>query len=291
MANTAPFDLVAALTTPAPARDYVIPGLIAGSCGAIISPGGVGKSMLALQLAASLSGSLDSGLRGSFGLPDLHKTLYLSAEDPPEELHNRVADIAAGTASERNIAAWAANCEIVTTAGGVKIDTIADADWLAQAAVGKRLVIIDTLRRVHSRDENNNGEMSQVLEVFERIARDTKTAFLILHHTPKPNIGAAVSARGASAISDNLRYVGTLRAVTDKEAAGFGVSDAERWRHVVYEIIKCNYGMPPETCWYCKGRGGRLELVGTVEAVLRSAATPQARTAVAAQGGDDDEKW
>ena len=274
MATTAPFNLAAALTTPAPARDYVIPGLIAGSCGAIVSPGGVGKSMLGLQIVANLSGSLDSGLRGSFGAPDLHKTLYLSAEDPPEELHNRVADIAAGTATDRHIAAWAANCEIITTAGGVKIDTIVDADWLAQAVVGKRLVIIDTLRRVHGRDENNNGEMAQVLEVFERIARDTKTSFLILHHVPKPSLGAAVSARGASAISDNLRYVGTLRAVTDKEAAGFGVADSERWRHVVHEVIKCNYGMPPEPHWYAKGRGGRLELTGTVEAVLRQPEHP-----------------
>lgn len=43
---------------------------------------------------------------------------------------------------------WTANCEMHTTAGGVKIDTIMDAEWLAQVASGKRLVIIDTLRRV-----------------------------------------------------------------------------------------------------------------------------------------------
>lgn len=272
MANTTPFDLAAALASPAPARDFVIPGLIAGSCGAIVSPGGTGKSMLALQLAASLSGSIDSGLKYSFGTPDLQSVLYVSAEDPGEEIHSRVQDIAAGTASERQLAAWAAHCEIATTAGGVKIDTIVDADWLAQAAAGKRLVIIDTLRRVHSQDENNNGEMAGVLEVFERIARDTKTAFLILHHVPKPSLGATITARGASAISDNLRYVGALRGITDKEAAGFGVANSERWRHVVYEVIKCNYGMPPEPHWYCKGRGGRLELTGTVEAVLRGAA-------------------
>lgn len=35
--------------------DYVLPGMVAGSVGAIVSPGGAGKSMAALQIGATLA--------------------------------------------------------------------------------------------------------------------------------------------------------------------------------------------------------------------------------------------
>jgi len=46
-----PLDLQAAFTEPPKPIDFVLPGLAVGCVGALVSPGGAGKSMLALQLA------------------------------------------------------------------------------------------------------------------------------------------------------------------------------------------------------------------------------------------------
>ena len=49
-------NLISAFTELPPPIDYVLPNMVAGTVGAIVSPGGVGKSMLALQLAAQIAG-------------------------------------------------------------------------------------------------------------------------------------------------------------------------------------------------------------------------------------------
>ena len=52
-------NLISAFTELPPPIDYVLPNMVAGTVGAIVSPGGVGKSMLALQLAAQIAGGPD----------------------------------------------------------------------------------------------------------------------------------------------------------------------------------------------------------------------------------------
>jgi hypothetical protein len=71
---------------PAP-LDFVLPGMLAGTVGALVSPGGLGKSMFALQVAAQISGGPDL-----MGLGSLRngRVLYLPAEDPVDSLKHRV---------------------------------------------------------------------------------------------------------------------------------------------------------------------------------------------------------
>ena len=49
-----PLDIRQALTTPPPPPDHVLPGLLAGTVGMLAGPGGIGKTMLELQLASAL---------------------------------------------------------------------------------------------------------------------------------------------------------------------------------------------------------------------------------------------
>ncbi|MBP4078002.1 AAA family ATPase, partial [Aeromonas sp. MrichA-1] len=51
MATHKPIDILASFTELPPPIDYVLPNMVAGTVGALVSPGGAGKSMLALQLA------------------------------------------------------------------------------------------------------------------------------------------------------------------------------------------------------------------------------------------------
>ncbi|WP_432759877.1 AAA family ATPase, partial [Escherichia coli] len=50
---------MASFTELPPPLDYVLPNMVAGTVGALVSPGGAGKSMLALQLAAQIAGGPD----------------------------------------------------------------------------------------------------------------------------------------------------------------------------------------------------------------------------------------
>src|SRR5690606_41457288 len=80
-------DLMVAFTEPPPPIDYVLPNMVAGTVGALVSPGGAGKSMLILQLAAQIAGGPDLLEVGE--LPT-GAVVYLPAEDPPVAIHHRL---------------------------------------------------------------------------------------------------------------------------------------------------------------------------------------------------------
>lgn len=54
MATHKPINILEAFAAAPPPLDYVLPNMVAGTVGALVSPGGAGKSMLALQLAAQI---------------------------------------------------------------------------------------------------------------------------------------------------------------------------------------------------------------------------------------------
>lgn len=87
MTTDKPVDISDAFANPPPCIDCVLPSMVAGSVGALVSPGGVGKSMLAWQLAAQIAGGPD--LLGIGSLP-FGQVVYLPAEDPPIALRHRV---------------------------------------------------------------------------------------------------------------------------------------------------------------------------------------------------------
>ena len=82
--------------TPYP-LDFVLPGFLAGSVGALVSPGGIGKTMFAMELAGAVASgydilSFEKMVSGWKFKPSA--VTYLSAEDGPEILVNRLKAIA-----------------------------------------------------------------------------------------------------------------------------------------------------------------------------------------------------
>ena len=80
-------DLIAAFSETPPPLDYVLPNMVSGTVGALVSPGGAGKSMLALQLAMQIAGGPDLLEVGAFPVGSV---IYLPAEDPPAAIHHRL---------------------------------------------------------------------------------------------------------------------------------------------------------------------------------------------------------
>lgn len=253
-------DLMAAFIELPPPLDYVLPNMVAGTVGALVSPGGAGKSMLALQLAIQIAGGPDLLEVGE--LP-VGPVVYLPAEDPPVAIHHRLHALGAYLTTEQR----------QTVASGLMIEpligkcpNIMSLEWfdaLKRAAEGQRLMILDTLRRFHIEEENASGPMAQVIGRMEAIAADTGCSIVFLHHASK---GAAMmgtgdqqqASRGSSVLVDNIRWQSYLSGMTQSDAKEWGVEDTQRGYFVRYGVSKANYGSPFQERWFRRHDGGVL---------------------------------
>ena len=140
--------------------DYVLPNLAIGTIGAIVSPGGVGKSMLALQLAVQITCGVDLL---NFGEYPTGLVAYLPVEDSETIVHHRLYALGKYlTARQQQIVADKLLVEPLVG----KCPNIFSPGWsnlINEISKSRRLIILDTLRRFHQEDENNSGAMSKVL--------------------------------------------------------------------------------------------------------------------------------
>lgn len=207
-------------STPPPSKPHLLYGLPQGEVGAIIGPGAVGKSFLALQLAYQLSSGQPTFLQWHSELASSTpvKVAYLSLEDATCALLQRCHELgkvltaAQLTAVEANFTLW----DAATT--GFRLSSDKEATALAQqlTSLNIQLCIIDTFSAINPFDENSNSDMSRVIALLRKVARCTNCAILFIHHTNKntdPSSGRQ-AARGASAITDNARWLLQLSPVT-----------------------------------------------------------------------------
>lgn len=279
-------DLMWAFENEPPPLDYVLPNMVTGTVGALVSPGGAGKSMLALQLAAQIAGGPDLLEVGE--LPT-DQVIYLPAEDPPTAIYHRLHALGAHLTPEQRQAV-AERLLIEPLIG--RCPNIMAPDWfdgLRRAAEGRRLMILDTLRRFHIEEENASGPMAQVIGRMEAIAADTGCSIVFLHHASK---GAAMmgtgdqqqASRGSSVLVDNIRWQSYLSGMTQAEAEEWGVDRDQRGYFVRFGVSKANYGAPFQECWFRRHEGGILK-----PAVLERQKRPSpVKLKSVGRGGDDD---
>ncbi len=137
-------------------------------------------------------------------------------------------------------------------------------DGLKRAAEGRRLMVLDTLRRFHIEEENASGPMAQVIGHMEAIAADTGCSIVFLHHSNK---GAAMmgagdqqqASRGSSVLVDNIRWQSYLSGMTQAEAEEWSVDRSQRGYFVRFGVSKANYGAPFQECWFRRHEGGILK--------------------------------
>jgi RecA-family ATPase len=253
-------DIRKSFTEQPPAMDFVLPGMIAGTVGALVAQGGAGKSWVALEIAIGVAGGPD--LLG-MQFPARGRVLYLPAEDPALAISHRLyaaREVVAGSVDH-----LAETLEIVPLMGrAVDLLVPAWADAIERMATGMRLVVIDTLRRFHSGDENSAGEMARLLGVLEGICERTGASVLFLHHTAK---GAALNgagdaqqaSRGSSVLVDNVRGGQfNLLGMTEADARVYGLDPDDRKSFVRLVQAKANFGPPMPDRWYRRMDGGLL---------------------------------
>lgn len=257
------FDIGYAFDAAPDDPSFVLPNMLPGTVGSLVSPGGAGKSMLALQLAVYLCGGPDF-LQLETRKSKPGKVSYFPAEDPEYALHSRMHAI--GSSLEPGQKKAVRELLSIYPLLGERPDVLSDKwmETLKRSAEGQQLVILDTMRRFHTEEENHSGPMAKVLASLEDIAKSSGAAIVFLHHTNK---GSAFSgtgdqqhaSRGSSVLTDNVRWQGYLAKMSKPEAENYGVTDTQRHYFVRFGISKANYGKPFPERWLRRHEGGVLK--------------------------------
>lgn len=256
-------DILKAFKEEPPPLDFVLPGLVRGTVGAIVSPGGTGKSMLALEIAILVASGFDlSGIAGEKIFP-VGKVVFLAAEDPEVAILQRLHALGKMLPSDVQVK-LSENLVIEPLLG--KLPNVMNQKWfdaIKRVSEGSRLLILDTLRRFHISDENDSGEMSQVIGQLEAISAPNDCATIFAHHSSK---SAALTgqgdqqqaSRGSSVLVDNIRWQMYLAGMTKEEANKFKVAEERRGYFVRTGVSKQNYGSPTQELWLLRVDGGVL---------------------------------
>lgn len=260
-----PISFSRAANTQPQELDFILPGFIPGTVGGLVSPGGTGKSFFALQLACAVAGGESANILGIPVTGQGH-VLYLAAEDPPEVLHHRLNSIAKNY-DELTISVIDERVSIIPVlASGVDVILPEWSEVIVSQGKGSRLIVLDTLSRLHSLDENKTGEAKAVMRRLEFIAKETGAGLLYLHHISKSAAlsgagDAQQAARGSSAFVDDARYCSFLKGMTDTEAEEYEIEDSRKSFYVRWNTNKQNYATPEPDRWFEKTEGGVLKPV------------------------------
>lgn len=217
------FDVWAAFSKQPPKPDFIWPGFLSGTVGALISPGGAGKSFFALQAAMAVACRTSGGDILGLGPNKCGRVFYFAAEDPASAVAQRV--YAMGRHLPQHAKKSISENLTIELALGRRLDLTKESQLgnLISQCLAARLVIFDTLSRIHSKDENNNGDMARVVGSLELVAAKTGAAVLYLHHVSKGSVqegwsSSQQAARGASALIDNARWCGYIARMSEEES-------------------------------------------------------------------------
>jgi hypothetical protein len=105
--------------------------------------------------------------------------------------------------------------------------TAAWQEWLDHVVttVGAELLVVDTTRKAWNGNENDSGEVNELLAVFDGVSLRTGCSVLLTVHTNKyaaanGTADTAAATRGSSAFNDNGRANFYLRGMTIEDASG-----------------------------------------------------------------------
>lgn len=272
-------DLRAAFENEPPALDFIWPGFLAGTVGALVAPGATGKSFWALEAAMAIACSAAGGDLVGLAPACAGRVVYFAGEDPEVALVRRIHAIGQhlNQQARENIAENLTIKPVMGTLMNVLDD--AQRAALIKFCSGARLIVLDTLSRIHDRDENSNGDMAKLVATLEHIAARTGASVLYLHHVSKGSAREGQTdqqqaARGASALIDNARWCGFVAKMTEDEAKSLSdraydrqpIGKDRRGFFVRFGVSKQNYDATPHDQWYQRRDGGVLLPVELLDA-------------------------
>lgn len=238
--NTSPFRVVDPTEwhgQPVPDREWFLPGLVPARNVTLLSgDGGVGKSLLALQIgAAAALGTQTLGLQ-----PSGQRVFYLGAEDEEDEFHRRLAQIV--IVQGRTLADLQGRFRLAPMAGEDATLMLPDnrKNLLPTAVMAALidevasftpdLLILDTSADLFGGDEINRVQVRQFVGALRKIAMTFDCAIILLAHPSVQGMQSGSGLSGSTAWNNSVRSRLYLTAVPDDDAAR------------VLTTVKSNYG-------------------------------------------------
>ncbi len=237
---------------PIPEREWVVPDMIPNGQVTLLSgDGGVGKSLLALQLAVSVATG-SNWIGQPVDKPG--KVLVLGAEDDDSEMHRRVASICKaqrvemadlGNLMVRSLAGEDALLATPSQSTG-RLTATAFYKRLTEiiGAMKPRLVVLDTLADLFGGNENDRAQARQFVGMLRAWSIKHYLAVVLLAHPSRAGMATGSGDSGSTAWHGSVRsrmYLDTVK-VDGQEA-----DTSAR----VLKTMKANYGP----------RGGDLRLI------------------------------
>jgi RecA-family ATPase len=235
---------------PMPERQWIVPDYIPARNVTLLSgDGGIGKSLLALQLGmARALGREWVGL-----LPEPGQTLVLSAEDDREEMHRRLGlmrpfydaswsqlgDLKINDVVGKGCVLGALNRgRIEATPMCCELDA-----YMAESALS--LVILDVLAAMFAGNECQREQVRQFVDILNGLCRRHDCAILLLSHPSLTGINTGTGLSGSTDWNNGVRSRLYLRT---PPASNDGSTPDKNLRTL--EGMKANYGE----------RGGKIDL-------------------------------
>jgi RecA-family ATPase len=273
-----------AFTEEPPELDFIWPGFLSGTVGALVAPGATGKSYWALEAAMAVACAVAGGDLVKLNPDKTGPVVYFAGEDPEPALIRRVHSI--GKYLNQNARQAISDNLILEPIMGKRLNVMDQRhlNRLIEYCSGARLIVLDTLSRIHQLDENSNGDMANLVGTLEHVVAKTGASVLYLHHISKSSAkdgqgDQQQAARGASALVDNARWCGFVAKMTEDESEKFSdrhgdkapIGINRRGFFVRFGISKQNYDATPLDQWYERKEGGVLAPIELVKAKSRRA--------------------
>jgi hypothetical protein len=177
---------------------WLIEGLWgASSVGVIGGAPKCSKTWLGLDIALSVA--TGTPCLGKYGVPEPGPALIYLAEDALPVVRERVA----GMARHRGLDLAALEIHVIT-ASSLRLDRQPHRQRLLETAkrLRPRLLLLDPLVRLHAVDENNAGDIAELLAYFRSLQRQLDLSVILVHHTRKNAPGGAAAGQGLRGSSD-----------------------------------------------------------------------------------------
>ena len=211
----------------------------ANSVGVIGGAPKCAKTWLGLDMALSVA--TGTACLGKYAVPEPGLVLVYLAEDALPLVRERIE----GMARHRGLDLGPVPIHVIT-APVLRLDRNPDRTRLRETTrrLQPRLLLLDPLVRLHRIDENDAGEVAELLAYFRGLQREFDLSVVLVHHTRK-------SASGGVAAGQGLRGSGDIHA--------FGDSNLYLRRIREHLVLSSEHRAAPAAAPVC------LELVATDE--------------------------
>ena len=155
------------------------------------------KSWLGLDIAVSVAS--ETPCLGYFDVADPGGALVYMAEDALATVKDRIL----GICRHRGLDLQTLPLDVIT-APSLRLDLERDQERLVEAVhrLKPRLLLLDPFVRLHRIDENNSGDVSQLLGYLRELQRRYDLAIVVTHHARKNGPAGAQAGQGLRGSGD-----------------------------------------------------------------------------------------